>query len=357
MRKTTLTVLFSAFAFTSFAQDTIKRQAPSIFRGSIQNFISFYPVNTDPSVGWKSSMNDKEKILFEANPEVRISIYNNIVAGMDDLRRHTYAYYIHFRPQLRMYQENSYPVKTSSTPILFGLQHAWLLNRYDNKGLIPDKRSLISFSFETGHYSNGQKFGAFTDKYEDGSPESEAIYNTITDKSNLSDMLNRTSGNFSTNLTELKFNYRANRLDANEVPLRTHSITLGGTLYHNLLLYVFDVGGYSANDIKIYGKVRLHASYEYINYLKIGKGWRFSLMENIERIFNAHPFVEPYRFETSFRLYPFPRTADLGFSVSHVWGHDNYNYRFVDSGHQFGIGLTFSMFPPIALKEPKRNPN
>lgn len=326
----------------------------SLNRGSIINFVDFYPINTDPYIGWKSNMTDKETILFETNPEVRISLYNNFVAGMNEGRFHTSAYYIHFRPQLRMFSENSSPVKTISTPILLGTQHAFLFNRYQSDGTLDDfKRSILSFSFETGHYSNGQKMGAFTEAYEDGSPESEAIYNTITPTTNLSDILNRNSGNFSTNLTEIRVNYRANKLDSNAIPVRTHSITFGGTLYHNRLLYLFNLGGYSANDIKIYGRIRLNAGYEYVNYLPFFRKVRYALAENIERIFNAHPFVEPMRFETSVTVYPFPEIGDLGFFLSHTWGHDNYNYRFVDSGHQFGIGASFSVFPPFTLKQRK----
>ena len=321
--------------------------SPAVATNSLRYFIGFFPINTDPYFGYRTPMYKSEPILFEASPEVRISIYNNIFKGLSSHKKHTHAEYIHFRTVLRMYNENSNPVKTASTPILLGTQQLWTFADAADK----TKFRLWALSFETGHYSNGQSGGAFSEVYADGSKESEAIYNTIAPESNLSAMLNRKNGNFSTNLTELKGNVRLVKTDANSLMKRTHSFTLGATLYHNLMLGLINLGGYTKNDIAIYGRWQTHYAYEYINTYK---GVRYALSEQLEVIHGAHPWVEPLRFDTKFTVYPIKNVADLGLAFNWIWGHDNYNYRFVDHGHQFGISLTWSVFPPINLEKPYR---
>ncbi|QEC75474.1 hypothetical protein [Mucilaginibacter ginsenosidivorax] len=305
---------------------------------------AYYPVGDDPNIGWFSTMASAKKyetILFEANPIVRYSVFNNIYKLGDRADNHFQAWYLSYRPQLRMYTENSLPVRTPSYRILAGTQQVCRIHDAD----------LLTFSLESGHYSNGQDGGAFTDKYADGSPESEAVYKTITPQTNLSSILNRKSANFSTDLTEFIVNYRRNILAAgpntDNIAIRTYSYKFGGTFYHDRFFGVFDAGGYSDEDIKIYGKVRLLAGFQYVEKVKWG---RWSFTGNLERIFNAHQSVEPWRLETIATAYPIRATPDLGFFVTFIAGHDNYNYRFVDSGHQFGLGISWNLFPPIKLK-------
>lgn len=302
---------------------------------------SYYPVGDDPNIGWKSTMGKAkpyEHILFEANPIVRYSVFNDVYKlKNEDNNDYVKAYYISYRPQLRMYTQKSLPVKTPSYRILLGSQQVFRI----------DKLNLLAISLESGHYSNGQDGGAFTDKYPDESPESDAIYKTITSQTDLSTMLNRKSGNFSTDLTEMIVNFRLNKPDRNDMARLTHSFKLGGTLYHNRFLGIGNFGGYSDNDIRIYGKVRVNGGYE----LSWKQNWlRYSFAINGERIFNAHPSVNPWRTEIIFTVYPFKPTPDLGVFTTFVNGHDNYNYRFVDSGNQFGLGISWNLFPPIKLK-------
>lgn len=313
----------------------------SIYISKAQDkYQAYYPIGDDPNVEWKSTMTSAKKyetILFEANPIVRYSIINNIYKLANQKNGYVKAWYVSFRPQLRMYTENSLPVKTPSYKILAGTQHFWRV--FD--------KDLIGFSLESGHYSNGQNGGAFTDKYADDSPESNAIYKTITPSTDLSSILNRKSANFSTDLTELIGNIRFNKLDSSFVPLITNSFKLGGVLYHDKVFGVFDAGGYSDDDIKIYGKFRLIGGYQYTQQLK---NLRYAVTFNFERIFNAHRSVEPWRAEVIATLYPLKCTPDFGVFVTGIAGHDNYNYRFVDSGHQFGIGILWTLFPPIKIK-------
>ena len=45
---------------------------------------------------------------------------------------------------------------------------------------------------------------------------------------------------------------------------------------------------------------------------------------------------------------------DFGWFASFTWGHDDYNYRFVDSGHQFGAGVSWNLFPPMPIHGPDK---
>ncbi|WP_217606586.1 hypothetical protein [Chitinophaga sp. GbtcB8] len=306
-------------------------------KNGFRDFIQVYPVGEDADINFRTSYVKYEKnVLFEANPIVRYSFSNNILQGLGDGKPHVRAYYVSFTPQVRMYTENSLPVKTPSYRILLGTQQVFRLG--DN---------LFTISLESGHYSNGQAGSAFSEQYNDGSPQSDSIYRLITPNTNLSAILNRKSGNFSTNLTELVFNYRINKLD-DVTPNRIHSLKLGALFYHDRFLQLFNFGGFSDADIKIYGRVRLLGGYEYS--MVSPKGVRHCFFENAEWIFGAHNWVNPFRSETGYRIYPFHNMRTLGFVAKFIHGHDNYNFRFVDSGTQGSIGFTWSNFPPFPIK-------
>ena len=304
-----------------------------------------YPIGDDPNIRYMTSYTIQETILFEANPILRLSVYNNFVKGLLNGYNHTQAWYVSFRPALRMYEDNSKPVRTPSYRILLATQHLFRL-----KDTQPQRTPFIGFSLESGHYSNGQDGAAFSEKFTDGSKESDIIYGTINSSTNLSALLNRRSANFSTNMTELILNWRIYALDSDYVAAQMHSVNIGYVLYHNRFLGIADFGGYTPEDIRIYGRNRFLGSYEYMKVLEKCQDRRISVKQNIEYIYKPHSSVEPVRLETSFTFYPFPKSKAIGFLTSYIYGHDNYNYRFVDSGHQFSVGLTWSQFTPMKLK-------
>jgi len=310
----------------------------SIAQKNFNNYFQFYPIGDDPNIGYRTSIIPSEKLIFEANPNVRYSFYNNIQKGLlnEKTQNHVSAWYVAFRPQIRMYDRASLPVVMPSYRVFLGTQHMFRLKN-DN---------FLSFSLESGHYSNGQSGSAFSETLVDGTKESEALYNDITPETNLSAILNRKSGNFSTNLTELLFNYRNNHYSDN-IPVRVHSITGGLVFYHNRFLGIGKFGGYSANDIKLYGRYRWQLGYEFTKQLT---NFRYSIAEKMELIGGAHPSVEPFRSETIASVYPFKSMQALGFFVNYTFGHDNYNYRFVDSASNLFFGVTWSGFPPFAMK-------
>ena len=65
-----------------------------------------------------------------------------------------------------------------------------------------------------------------------------------------------------------------------------------------------------------------------------------------EYITNPHTSVQRMRVELTANIY---LENNLGFFISGVYGHDNYNYRFVDSGFQMYGGINFDIFPRIQL--------
>lgn len=314
-------------------------------------YIRVYPIGEDPNIRMISTYRPEEKILFEANPTVRYSFYNNFLRDLANNFSHTQAWYLSAKPQLRVYDETSYPVKTPTYRLLLGTQHMY---RLPNKKQKDNTENFFAFSLESGHYSNGQAASAFSEDFMDGSAQSDSVYNSINENTDLSKLLNRKNGNFSTNLTEIIINYRSYTTDKENIPLSGHSFNFGLVLYHNRFLGIADFGGYSLNDIKIYGKWRYLFSYEYIKVFKKGEGVRIQIKENVELIRGAMRQINPLRSESSFTLYPFIRSKALGFFASYIYGHDNYNYRLVDSGHQLCLGITWSQFPPFAMSNKLR---
>ena len=245
-----------------------------------------------------------------------------------------------FQPHIRMYTENSLPVKTPSYKLLLGLQ-----------GLVKTKNNnFFAWAFESGHYSNGQSGCAFGSGLVDESVECNQVHSTINDNSDLSALLNRTNGNFSTNTTKLSFNFRLNNLSVTDKPYKVHSFSTSWELYHNKMLGVFDKGGYTDFDVGIYGRNRFNFEYEFIHTYT--RRFRYSLGIKTEIIQGAHPYVKPFRGELNFTCYPFNK--DVGLFATYITGHDNYNYRFVDSGNQLSIGLTWDWFTPFEIKRAEK---
>lgn len=318
-------------------------------------FQAVYPIGENPSIGYKSNMYPKqEKILFEANPILRMPIYNSIRRGLMNAEQGTVGstLYINFKPQFRMYHDVSKPVRMPSYRIsILGYQQLIRLPEFNNS-----KEQFLAFAVESGHYSNGQSRSAFSSEFEDGSVESKALYQTITDNSNLSEMLNRKDGNFSTNYTEVFLKYKL-ILDLNDdtyIPNSDAYLQLGYNRYHNRLLFLANLGGYTEEDIKIFGKNRFYFDMGYMKRIQENTFFnqklkidRFQVDLKTEIINKPHPSVNPFRMDLTGTLY---FQNDVGIFLSGIYGHDNYNYRFVDKGKQIFVGITFDIFPPMEIK-------
>ena len=234
-----------------------------------------------------------------------------------------------YLPHLRMYTDSSRPVKMPSYKIGIGTQYVHRLKGRDD---------LLVGSYTTGHYSNGQSGCAFLDGHSDTSPECDVQYASLTSDTSLSTLLNRTNGNFSTNFTEVEFEYRIVTLHDYQ-PREYQSFIFGLEVYHDKLLYVGDIGGFTERDIEIYGRTRLRLGYKYERPISS----TFQAMVNVlfERILDADLRIEANRYEIDLSVY----RQMIGLVVGLSSGHDNYNLRFVDAGTQFSIGITWKAFP------------
>ena len=311
-------------------------------RGSTSDYNQYYPISNDPSLLKMSDIHPDEEIIFEGNPNVRFSFYNNIAQGLVEDKNNMQALSLAVEPQIRMYRELSKPVKTPSYKILLSAQHMWRVNEVSNK-VFNDR--FITIALESGHYSNGQKGCAFDLDKGDRSSDCNAIYNSLNANSNLAEMLNRKNGNFSTNLTRLFFNYKYYNLSLSNGPKNMHSYQLGYILYHNEFLGILNWGALSHSDLSIYGKHRFLLSYEYEYFIKYLKNNRMNFRQDIQIIHGAHPFVNPYRSQSTITYYPFHFSKALGILLCFNVGHDNYNFRFLDAGTQTSFGLTWDQFP------------
>lgn len=341
-------IILLAFSLSLHAQDAdtlkaaskLKRKLNELpiagkkkFKLNYNIFTSFYPIHESPTVGWRSKLKQDAAIVFDFHPVLTTSFYNNFKRKIEEEKLFGMGYYFSFRPHFRMYAKNSTPVQMPSYRIFLGLQHMYRLHN----------EHLVSYAIESGHYSNGQSGCAIGEGFDDQSTACDSLYTLITDDSNLSEMINRTNGDFSTNLSQFTINYRylPDQLKTRNFRM-IHSANFGVVYYHNNFLGLVDAGGHSANAIEMYGRWRFLLSYQYTH--QWNSGYRFTVAEDIEIIEGAHPYVNPIRAVTTASFF---LPGNLGIYISYSYGHDDYNLRFVDSGHQFGVGLVWDMFPPI----------
>ena len=315
-----------------------------------EHYSHVYPIGQDPNIRWLSNYSSYEKIQFEANPIIKFSFYNNFVKRLPDTTKlHSMAQYLDFSPQFRLYKEESQPIKTPCYRIFLGTQHMFRLRSRQ-----ADVSQFIGFAYQTGHYSNGQSKCSFAEGKYDGGRVCDSIYQQINDDTDLSALLNRETGNFSVNLTEIILNYRFNKLGSATYAKQAHSISVGYVAYHKGMLGFIDVDLVSDVDLKILGQHRISFAYEYTLAFKLSRRsnvyQRIRLKQTMEVIVGAHPHINPLRLESMATFYPASTVSALGLAFSYIYGHDNYNYRVVDSGQQFSIGLTWDLFPPIKLK-------
>ena len=311
---------------------------------SIHAQSDYYIIGDDASVNlnFSDNPNGDKGILFEAKPIVRYKLHNNIEDRLKDPTYRTLSSsYLLFSPHLRMYNENSEPVKMPSYRVAFGYQKAWKLKKKN-----PNYKGLIAFAGEHGHYSNGQSGCAFSNLYEDDSAPCNTIYNTINNNQNinLSSLLNRSNGHFQTNYTSLFLNYRTFKLKDRDSAFyhKSHSVSFKYTLFHRNVFLFVNYGGYSQNDIQIYGRHRFNIDYSYSCYGPKKTVLKFS--QQLGFIAGAHKSVTNYRSVTSLTFYPLPKHVNLGFKAAYVFGHDDYNIRFVDNVSQVTISAVFSPF-------------
>lgn len=302
-----------------------------------KSFSQYQPALENPSVGWLSKMQADEPLIFDFHPILTLNLYNDFPKKFANKKMLGMSYYLAFRPQFRMYQKESKPVSMPSYRIFVGLRHLYRIN----------EKHYVGYGFESGHYSNGQRGCPIDGGGIDLTDECDSIFRNLAGDADLSALINRIDGDYSTNLSQLTFTYRyVPKLDKYQRPQQVHAATLGFSVYHNLLFGMIPVGGYVEPAIKIYGRGRILMGYNYTYLWQ--NGYRFQVSEDMELIAGAHRSVNPFRSTTTFTFF-LPRNT--GIYMSYTYGHDNYNLRFVDSGHQFGIGVVWDMFAPTEVGE------
>lgn len=314
-----------------------------------EKYSHIYPITEDANVRWLSNYSPYETIQVEANPIVKFSFYNNFVKRFADTTKlHSMAQYIDFRPQFRLYNENSKPIKTPCYRIFLGTQHFFRL-----KPIKENSTHFLGFAVQSGHYSNGQSRCAFAEDENDSGSICNSVYDSISNETDLSALLNRRNGNFSVNLSEFTVQYRFHNMDLNGYAKRSHSVSLGYVIYHKGIFGIADFDLVSDADLDIIGQHRLKFEYDFAHTFKLVKkstvAQRIRFQQKVESTFGAHPHITPVRSESIISFYPASVVSALGISFSYIYGFDNYNFRMVDSGHQFAVGLTWDLNPPTRL--------
>ena len=302
-----------------------------------------YPFGERPDLNWASSLGG-EKILFEANPIVRYAFYDNIVRNFDSNAPWGVSAFIEARPQLRMYVQQSVPVKMPSYRILLGGNYLYRL---------PSKHQ-IGFSLLSGHYSNGQSGCPYCDDLPDEADSCYLQYYSFTDTTNLGALLNRTNGEFSTNMTELIVGFRLNGFGEDDSkPNQILSFKAGWTIFHDKFLGVLPFGGYKDDDtsafadfdIDIYRRHRIQLGLEYSRMFNNQSTFVAGL--DYRNMIGAKYQINPNRLVASVRWY---HKCDFGYFMKFIYGHDDYNIRFLDSGFQFRVGISWNTNPHIKIK-------
>lgn len=327
-----------------------------------------YFIGEDAEVRYMSPYNDEEVYLFEAIPIVRYSLYNNTFRRLANEDNRLWNAYIEFNPHLRMIRGESYPVVTPTYQGTLGGQYFFFVRETT---LNPDyfdpyakitrqkhepavRRHYVGASLESGHYSNGQNNSAFNPDYVDGSAASSALLRDIAldPNADLSALYNRRSGNFSTNRTKLVVAYRLFYEKENRIPDTRLDFDVSMEYWHHHLFGIGDIGGWSVpEEINIYGRYRLGTKTAYYKSISYSAPWSkrrvyptIRAMHSIEYIHKPHNHVNPWRNELSLSYFPNVRwlAKNVGLKYQYAFGHDEYNYRFVDSGSSWTLGLCFA---------------
>lgn len=289
-------------------------------------FNGYLPIRESPELNWSTPMTKSEPLLFEAEPILYYNLYNNYPYYESKENPKAEAFYLYFNSHFRMFQGRSRPVRMPSYKIFMGWQRSYDLGR-----------DYFSFAIESGHYSNGQSGCAWSDTAVDGTRSCELIAESLADEEDLSKRLNRINGNFSTNLSKIRFQYVLPKRGLGNMNI--HRFDLDYTYKHVALAFFFKYGA-TDRDINIVGRHDIRFQYELIRHTNLH--FRYSLSQSAEYIFDAHPFINPWRFETCLNI--FPQEWITSFFVSFIHGHDDYNYRIVDSGNQYSLGVRWDLF-------------
>jgi len=273
-------------------------------------------------------MVDEEPLIFEAEPTIYFSLYNNY-PYYDSLAKpeKVEAFYVNYSSHFRMFQGRSKPVRMPSYKAMVGYQRS-----------VELEDGYFSIALESGHYSNGQSGCAWADTSIDGTLDCRRLAQALGENEDLSKRLNRINGNFSTNLSRIRLQYVSPKKRRNQAYFQRFDLDY--TYNHEALFLIFKYNGSADNDVKVIGRHQVGFSYEYNRNTDLNFSYAFKLAT--KRLIGQHNSIEPWRFETSVSV--FPEDWITAFYLEYIYGHDDYNFRIVDAGQQVSIGLRWDLF-------------
>ena len=290
-------------------------------------FKSYLPIMDNTSFSWRSPMNKNEALVFDAQPTLYYQFFNTY---LNQEKRNKHAIYAIFKTHIRMFQGESFPIKTPSYKGFFGYQHSF---KWGN--------NHFNLALETGHYSNGQSGCAWAENIKDGTDECKVARAAISDQDDLAKLLNRSSGNFATNLTRFSIQYVIPKIkeSATKDLELAHRFTLGYSKNHKAFAFPFNFSS-GKGDIQIIGNQTISLSSE--SFFSLNENFDLSIKNKLDYIDDVHPSINPWRY--NFTVNFFPKEWVTAFFMAFTSGHDNYNYRIVDSGNQFSVGVRWDLF-------------
>lgn len=296
------------------------------------------------------------KLIFEAQiaPDIRIidNFDRALVRVLDKDRPRVFAYTVFgtFLTRLRMFDEDSNPVRTPSYMPKGTVQFAWLKNRASADASDPAflKGPIDMWLFQAipfGHHSNGQNGCLFVGQVRiDGECEPQPPPAT-----GAADV-NRENGSFSTNYIRLGLEYRRLYTDGDD-PVDLRALTrrewgLGGGVEFNPSGYI---GGSISDTLKpLYGATRFHltgdlaaanwrAPVKLLDRINCGRAWASG---TVTFITDAASTVD--NVTTSLEAACLPAGwGGSGLFVRYYRGQDYYNASFLENINRLQFGVTF----------------
>jgi len=318
-----------------------------ILLAGISNAYTQYQASEEIAwIGWAQGVNSgryhSENLMFEAKPYVKFPIIDEFydrVKNLDQDSSLIFRGFLVFDPHLRMYTSNSNPIKMPSYKIFPSLSVSHALGQSKNP------LGIATFVLDHGHYSNGQQGCTFGSSADGDSICAEKYQSLDLKKDNLSDEINRNTGEFSTNLfrTKIKF-YQIQKINPE---YRTVEIANEFSLsYTRLTRFLFGkkIAGYNRKDAAFYPLNQIHFEYAFHKYLenhqyRVGIGIAWLPTDNSAMAHYNISLFGNYTLENGF-----------GFFLKGETGQDSYNLRMVDKVARVAMGFSWNVLSSEPLK-------
>jgi hypothetical protein len=293
-------------------------------------------------------------LVFEAQIAPDIRIVDNFGRALDDVldskKRHfAYAVFGTFLTRLRMFDEESNPVRTPSYMPKGTIQLAWLKNR-STKDSQADPLEFLKGPIEMwlvnvipfGHHSNGQNGCLFIEQ-----TRIEGKCQPQTPASTRPEDVNREDGSFSTNYIRMGLEYRRLHLVGN-YPEELRAVSqrewgIGGSLELNPSGYI---GGAISDTLRpLYGPTRFRVTADVVagnwrppvwRRLNCGRAWVDGsatfirgAASSVDNVFTVEAACLPAGW------------GGAGLFVRYYRGQDYYNAAFLENINRLQFGVTF----------------